>query len=342
MVMELKNRCFLDSVIERAILVCPLCKGPLHFKWVARYRGEVERATIQCNSCGVRFEVVARIPVLLPPGQFADWTHPFVEMILDNIGISAEEAVEKYGVEKVKCLYAKLMRGEYKPSLSFKRAVDRRLVASGGRRVTKKAVERHFELIWRQTKGEKWFAEIVERAAAMRPERMLDECSGGGFFLACFLRRFTGYEQLYSIDIDYHCAKRIEGILKHYKITHNSLPIVADARALPFPSGYFDVITNNHGFGQILGYSRALRETLRVLRPGGRLIMAQEMGLTRLDGTKEVLRGFTVDELARIHKFGDIYVDKESFIGSLKGQGFLVDEIRDFGGCFVAVCSRRK
>lgn len=333
---------FLEEAVEEARLVCPLCKYHLSFSWIVRHQDEVKRAGIKCVSCGAGFEVVARIPIFLMPGQFADWTHPFVEMILGNIGISNEEAIVKYGVEKVKGLYAKLMRGEYKPSLSFKRAVNRKLIASGGRRITKRAVERHFELIWSQMKDEKWLAEMARQAATMTPERMLDECSGGGFFLACFLRRFKGYEQLYSLDIDYHCAKRIEGILRYYKITQKSLPLVADARALPFSSDHFDVVTNNHGFGQILGHSRALRETLRILKPGGRLIMAQEVGLTRLDRTKELVRGFTVDEIMKIHKFGDIYVDKESLIGSLRNHGFLIDEIRDFDNCFVAVCSKRK
>lgn len=92
---DFKNGCFLDSVIGRAILICPLCKGHLSFSWIIRHRDLVQRAGIGCNSCGARYEVVARIPVLLQPGQFADWTHPFVEMIFGNNRMAVDEVMPR-------------------------------------------------------------------------------------------------------------------------------------------------------------------------------------------------------------------------------------------------------
>lgn len=101
-------------------------------------------------------------------------------------------------------------------------------------------------------------------------------------------------------------------------------PMVADARAQPFPSNFFDVVTSNYGFSHILGYSKALSETYRTLKPGGWLIVRQGFGLARYPRTKELLKGFTVEELIRLHKFGDVYVGKESFIESVRNHGFLV------------------
>ncbi len=45
--------------------------------------------------------------------------------------------------------------------------------------------------------------------------------------------------------------------------------IGADALALPFPDGAFDVITSAFGFRNLANYRRGLEETRRVLKPGG-------------------------------------------------------------------------
>jgi demethylmenaquinone methyltransferase/2-methoxy-6-polyprenyl-1,4-benzoquinol methylase len=47
---------------------------------------------------------------------------------------------------------------------------------------------------------------------------------------------------------------------------------VADALALPFPSGSFDACTVAFGLRNMADYEAALREMARVLRPGGRLV----------------------------------------------------------------------
>ena len=45
--------------------------------------------------------------------------------------------------------------------------------------------------------------------------------------------------------------------------------IEADALKLPFPGGYFDLVTSAFGFRNLADYDAGLREILRVLRPGG-------------------------------------------------------------------------
>jgi ubiquinone/menaquinone biosynthesis C-methylase UbiE len=45
---------------------------------------------------------------------------------------------------------------------------------------------------------------------------------------------------------------------------------VADAHALPFPDGAFDRVTSRFGLMYFVELQRALRETVRVLKPGGR------------------------------------------------------------------------
>jgi SAM-dependent methyltransferase/uncharacterized protein YbaR (Trm112 family) len=333
------ERGYIDYVINQDILVCPLCKGHLSFSWIIRHQNVVQKAGIGCNSCGVRYEVYARIPVLLQPGQFADWTHPFVEMIFGNNRMAVDDVIARYGAKRIKRLYSRLMKGQYRPSLIYRKPVDRNLIASGGRRITKRAIVKHFKRIKAQTEDDEPIDENVRKAIELTPKTVLDQCSGGGFFLAHLLEKYRDYEHLFSFDIDYHCAKRVEGILRHYGVTRKSLPLVADARIQPFPSDYFDIITNDYGFSHILGYTKALRETFRILKPGGQLIVREGYGLTRWDRLKRHF-GFTVDELIRIHKYGDVLIDKEDFLEGIVDQGFYVDEIQNFDDCFTATFSK--
>jgi arsenite methyltransferase len=49
---------------------------------------------------------------------------------------------------------------------------------------------------------------------------------------------------------------------------------VGEAEALPFPDASFDVIISNGVFNLTLNKEKALKETHRVLKPGGRLMLA--------------------------------------------------------------------
>ena len=49
--------------------------------------------------------------------------------------------------------------------------------------------------------------------------------------------------------------------------------LVADALNLPFPDGGFDVVTVAFGLRNMADYPAALREMLRVLKPGGHLLI---------------------------------------------------------------------
>ena len=49
----------------------------------------------------------------------------------------------------------------------------------------------------------------------------------------------------------------------------------ADALALPFRDGVFDAVTISFGLRNIVDTERALREMLRVTRPGGRLVVCE-------------------------------------------------------------------
>ena len=334
-----KSTTLLENLIKSGAILCPLCGEKLSLVKITKYKGFIQRGKLQCISCNAQFKIYARIPVLLPPGSYADWMHPLIETLFGYTRMSYEEIVRKYGLKKIRELYFKLLKGEYKPpKLYFKEPVDRKLLAEGAQRVTKKAIERHMRLIKEKTRNGEEYLEMIKYVKETNPERILDMCSGGGFFLASLLGRYKRFKLLLSIDIDYHCAKRVEGILKYYNLLDRAMPIVVDARTMPFKSNYFDVVTNNCGFNQILGYSKALHEAYRVLKPHGKLIVKDRIAI--FQANNEELKstiGFTREEIVKICKFCDIYTDKEDFLKLAKKIGFLLDEIKEDCRYFIAV-----
>jgi demethylmenaquinone methyltransferase / 2-methoxy-6-polyprenyl-1,4-benzoquinol methylase len=67
-----------------------------------------------------------------------------------------------------------------------------------------------------------------------------------------------------------------QGMLRVGHRVRPGLPaLAADALALPFPDGCFDAVTISFGLRNISAVSDALRELLRVTRPGGRLVVCE-------------------------------------------------------------------
>lgn len=66
------------------------------------------------------------------------------------------------------------------------------------------------------------------------------------------------------------------GMLSVGKERRPDLPFVAgDATALPFADGAFDAVTISFGLRNVVDTDAALREMLRVVRPGGRLVVCE-------------------------------------------------------------------
>ncbi|MEU8896609.1 demethylmenaquinone methyltransferase [Nocardia sp. NPDC048505] len=105
----------------------------------------------------------------------------------------------------------------------------------------------------------------VRRAVAPRPgERVLDLAAG------------TGISTLDLAKSGAWClaADFSQGMLAAGQ--HRNVPMVAaDATALPFADDSFDAVTISYGLRNISESEQALREMLRVTKPGGRLVVAE-------------------------------------------------------------------
>ncbi len=104
-------------------------------------------------------------------------------------------------------------------------------------------------------------------AILKRPHvRVLDLCCGTGD-MAFALRRRTGPANSQIIGADFSHAMLQRAAEKGRGTTLRW--IEADALRLPFPDGYFDLVTSAFGFRNLADYDAGLREIARVLAPGG-------------------------------------------------------------------------
>jgi ubiquinone/menaquinone biosynthesis C-methylase UbiE len=100
-------------------------------------------------------------------------------------------------------------------------------------------------------------------------ERVLDVAGGAGNAALACARRLA----------DVTCTDFVPELLVHaeQRARAEHLPMrteVADAQALPYPDGLFDVVVSTFGAMFAPDQEQTARELLRVLRPGGRLGMA--------------------------------------------------------------------
>ncbi len=110
-----------------------------------------------------------------------------------------------------------------------------------------------------------WRKVVTKRIKALRPSKLLDVASGTGD-LALTIQDAIPDCDVTATDF---CAE----MLDHASSRGVEKTLVADALDLPFADGEFDVVTVAFGLRNMADYEKALREMLRVLRPGGHLFI---------------------------------------------------------------------
>jgi len=109
------------------------------------------------------------------------------------------------------------------------------------------------------------------RALALRPgERLLDLCAGTGDLGLEALEAEPG---LRVVGIDLARNMLLRGDAKRGAAPY--LFVQGDAERLPVPSGAFDAACVGFGIRNVASLDRALTETARALRPGGRFVILE-------------------------------------------------------------------
>ncbi len=111
-----------------------------------------------------------------------------------------------------------------------------------------------------------WRRAVVRAVAAVPGERVLDIAAGTG----------TSSEPFADAGIDVVPADFSLGMLRVGRRRRPDLAFAAaDAMALPFADDSFHVVTMSFGLRNVADPPAALREFLRVTKPGGRLVVCE-------------------------------------------------------------------
>jgi demethylmenaquinone methyltransferase / 2-methoxy-6-polyprenyl-1,4-benzoquinol methylase len=118
-----------------------------------------------------------------------------------------------------------------------------------------------------------WKRFAVEISAVREGERVLDIAGGTGDLARLFARRVGARGEVVLTDINPSMLQRGRDRLLDAGIL---LPVAqCNAEALPFSSGHFDCVSVAFGLRNMTRKDRALAEMLRVLKPGGRLLLLE-------------------------------------------------------------------
>lgn len=118
-----------------------------------------------------------------------------------------------------------------------------------------------------------WKAFAVWLARVRPGERVLDVAAGSGDLTAAFAKRVRPGGQVWLTDVNRRMLERGRDRLLDAGCL---VPAVqCDAERLPFPAGYFDCVSVAFGLRNMTHKDAALAEMVRVLRPGGRLLVLE-------------------------------------------------------------------
>jgi demethylmenaquinone methyltransferase/2-methoxy-6-polyprenyl-1,4-benzoquinol methylase len=120
----------------------------------------------------------------------------------------------------------------------------------------------------------RWRRAGVDLLELGRPARVLDLATGTADLLVEALRRDAGHRGV-GVDLSEQMLRRGAAKLRRRGLDARAALAAGDAEALPLPSASFDAATIGFGIRNVGNPEVALAEILRVLRPGGRLVVLE-------------------------------------------------------------------
>ena len=118
-----------------------------------------------------------------------------------------------------------------------------------------------------------WKRFAVETSGVKKGDRVLDIAGGTADLSALFLEQVGSNGEVWLTDIN----NAMLTIGRDRLLDEGAAVSVAqcDAEKLPFPSNYFDCVSVAFGLRNMTHKDVALKEMLRVLRPGGRVVVLE-------------------------------------------------------------------
>ncbi len=195
-----------------------------------------------------------------------------------------------------------------------------------------------------------WKRVTIEMSGVRSGNNVLDIAGGTGDLAAKFSRIVGDQGTVVLADINDSMLKVGRDKLLDRGITANVRFSQADAQYLPFPDNCFDVITIAFGLRNVTDKAMALRSMLRVLKPGGRLLVL-EFSKPANPLLSKVYDSYSFNILPKLGKLfandADSYQylaesirmhpDQEKLLGMMDSAGFANTSYHNMTGGIVAL-----
>ncbi len=120
-----------------------------------------------------------------------------------------------------------------------------------------------------------WKRFTIELSSVRGGNRVLDIAGGTGDLTKQFSKIVGSEGSVVLADINSSMLEVGRERLTNQGITNNIEYVQANAEALPFEDNSFDIVTIAFGLRNVTDKDKALRSMLRVLKPGGRLLVLE-------------------------------------------------------------------
>ncbi|HZJ39507.1 MAG TPA: bifunctional demethylmenaquinone methyltransferase/2-methoxy-6-polyprenyl-1,4-benzoquinol methylase UbiE [Demequina sp.] len=120
-----------------------------------------------------------------------------------------------------------------------------------------------------------WKRSAVKLSGVRSGDRVLDLAGGTGDLALRLARRVGAEGSVVLADINPWMLVEAERRLAGNDLATRITLTQADAEALPFDNDSFDVVTISFGLRNVTDQDKAIRDILRVLKPGGRLVVLE-------------------------------------------------------------------
>ncbi|MGB2375271.1 MAG: bifunctional demethylmenaquinone methyltransferase/2-methoxy-6-polyprenyl-1,4-benzoquinol methylase UbiE [Porticoccaceae bacterium] len=195
-----------------------------------------------------------------------------------------------------------------------------------------------------------WKRVTIEMSGVRPGHKVLDIAGGTGDLAAKFSRIVGPEGTVVLADINDSMLKVGRDRLVDRGITENVRFSQADAQYLPFPDNTFDVITIAFGLRNVTDKDMALRSMLRVLKPGGKLLVL-EFSKPPNPLLSKIYDGYSFSVLPKLGKLfandADSYQylaesirmhpDQDTLLGMMDQAGFEKTDYHNMTGGIVAL-----
>ena len=121
----------------------------------------------------------------------------------------------------------------------------------------------------------RWRRRAFREVVAVKPEAVLDVACGTGDSTIALARALPERCRITGVDISSEMLKVMEKKVASEGLEDRISVETGDAENLDFPNGSFDAVTCAFGVRNFENLDKGIREMLRVLRPGGKMVILE-------------------------------------------------------------------